>query len=74
MHAWVSATDAHRSAAHSAQWQDLELIFHQLLQHGNMRASRERVVYASRKHSCMRVLGPRMQHASMYENAQTIIS
>ena len=30
-----------RSAAHSAEWQDLELIFRQLLQHRIMRESRE---------------------------------
>ena len=39
--------DYHRSAAHSAQWQELELILRQLLQHGNMLEKRERVVYAS---------------------------
>ena len=33
-------------SAHGAKWQDLELIFHRLLQHGNMRERRERVVYA----------------------------
>ena len=36
-----------RSAAHSAEWQDLELIFRQLLQHGNMRERREGVAHAS---------------------------
>ena len=46
-----------RSAAHGAQWQDLELIFCRLLQHGNMRAI---VVYASLRptetfmHACRR--------------------
>ena len=35
-----------RSAAHSAQWQDLELIFRRLSQHRNMRERRERVVCA----------------------------
>ena len=30
-----------RSAAHSAQWQELELIFSLLLQHGNMTERRE---------------------------------
>ena len=34
-----------RSAAHSAQWQDLELIFRRLLQHGNMHERREGVVH-----------------------------
>ena len=41
MHAW----DNNHSAAHGAQWQELELIFSWLLQHGNMRERRERVVY-----------------------------
>ena len=36
-----------RSTAHLEQWQDLELIFRRLLQHGNMRERRERVVHAS---------------------------
>ena len=36
-----------RSAAHSAQWQDLELIFFRLTQHRKRRASRERVAFAS---------------------------
>ena len=62
------------SAAHSAQWQDLELTFRQLLQHGNMRERRERVVYVSRKSSRMHVLGPRKLHVSVYKNAQKIIS
>ena len=34
---------------HSAEWQDLELIFCRLLQHGNMHKRREGVVYASLK-------------------------
>ena len=38
-----------RSAAHIAEWQDLELIFCQLLQHGNMRERREGVAHASLK-------------------------
>ena len=48
-----------RSTAHSAQCQDLELIFSRLLQHGNMRERRERVVYASLRptemfmHACL---------------------
>ena len=60
MHAWVSAMDGHRSAAHSAQWPDLELIFRRLLLHGNMLAKRKRVVNASHrpadtfKHVCIR--------------------
>ena len=36
-----------RSVAHGAQWQDLELILRQLLQHGNRRERTERVSYAS---------------------------
>ena len=48
------------STAHSAQWQELELIFSRLLQHGNMRERRERVVYAllipteTFMHACLR--------------------
>ena len=42
-----SAYDYDCSAAHGAQWQELELILHRLLQHGNMRKRRERLVYAS---------------------------
>ena len=42
----MHACDYDGSAAHSAQWQELELILHRLLQHGNMRERRERVVYA----------------------------
>ena len=36
-----------RSAAHRSRWQDLELIFLRLLQHGNRRARGESVVFAS---------------------------
>ena len=43
----MHACDYHRSAAHGAQWQELELIFRQLLQHGNMRERREGVAHAS---------------------------
>ena len=39
--------DYDRNAAHSAQWQDLELILRQLLQHRNTRYRRERVAYTS---------------------------
>ena len=39
--------DSDCSAAHGAQCQELELIFGRLLQHGNMRERRERVVHAS---------------------------
>ena len=51
-----------RSAAHSAQWQDLELIFCRLLQHGNMRERREGVAHASLRpaetfmHVCLRLM------------------
>ena len=60
MHAWVTATDADCGAAHSAQWQDLELIIRWLLQHGSMHKRRERVVHASLRptetfvHACLR--------------------
>ena len=43
----MHAYDYDRSAAHGAQWQELELTLRWLLQHGNMRERRERVVYAS---------------------------
>ena len=69
------------SAAHGAQWQDLELIllFCRLLQHGSMHARVLRVVYASHRptetfmHACLTV-GPRKLHVSVHKNAQTIIS
>ena len=41
--------DYNRSAAHCAQWQELELIFGRLLKHGNICARRERVVHASHR-------------------------
>ena len=56
----MHACDYNRSAAHSAQWQELELIFGQLLQHENMRERRERVVYVllipmeTFMHACLR--------------------
>ena len=49
-----------RSAAYGAHWQNLELKFRRLLQYGNMRARRGRVVYASLRptetciHGCIR--------------------
>ena len=49
-----------RNAAHGAQWQNLELKFRWLLQHGNRRARSVRVVHASLKptemfmHVCLR--------------------
>ena len=43
----MRAYDYDRSAAHGAQWQELELILRRLLQHGNTHERRERVVYAS---------------------------
>ena len=45
----MHACDYDRSAAHGAQWQELELIFGQLLQQGNIRERRERVVHASHR-------------------------
>ena len=44
---WSQPWKRDRSATHSAQWQDLELIFRRLLQHGNMRKRREGVEHAS---------------------------
>ena len=63
------------SDTHSAEWQDLEVIFRWILQYGIMRERRERVAYASLRptetlmHACQRKL-----HVSVYETAQTIIS
>ena len=69
--------DYDHSAAHSAQWQELELVFGRLLQHGNMRERRESVVYAllipTEKFMHAR-LGPQKLHMSVNENVQTIIS
>ena len=65
------------SAAHSAQWQELELIFGWLLQHGNMRERSKRVAHASLRpaETFMRaVVHLRKQHLSVYKNVQTIIS
>ena len=56
----MHACDYDRSAAHGAQWQELELIFGWLLQHGNMRERRERVAHVSLRpaetfmHACCR--------------------
>ena len=80
----MHACDYDCIAAHGAQWQELELIFGRLLQHGNMRERRERVVRERRervahaslnqwKRSCMRVVYPRKQNVSVYKNARTII-
>ena len=38
-----------RSAAHSAQWQDVELLFRRPTQHGNKRERRKVVAYASHR-------------------------
>ena len=43
----MHACDYDRSAAHGAQWQELELIFGRCLLHGNMCKRRERVGHAS---------------------------
>ena len=45
----MHACDYDRSAGHGSQWQELELIFGRLLQHGNMRERRERVVHVSHR-------------------------
>ena len=47
MHACLSKDVYNHSAAHRALWQDLELIFRRLFQHGNRPARRARIVYAS---------------------------
>ena len=60
MHACLNKNVCDRSAAPRAQWQDLELKFCRLLQHGKRRARRERVAYASLRpvetfmHACLR--------------------
>ena len=43
----MHAYDYDRSAAHGAQWQELEIILCWLLKHGNMRERTERVAHAS---------------------------
>ena len=56
----VGCLPCDRSTAHSAQWQDLELIFRRPSQHGKRCTRRERVVFASLRPSekfmraCMR--------------------
>ena len=73
----MHACDYNHSAAQGAQWQELELIFSQLLQHGNMRERRERVVYALLiptemfMHACLR---PTEAAHFCEQNAHTIIS
>ena len=63
--------------AHTAQWQELELIFGWPLQHGNMHEKRERVVYAllipmeTFMYAC---LSPTEAARFRERNAQTIIS
>ena len=59
-----------RSAAHSTQWQDLELH----LQHGAREGKGLRMrVWDHRKPCCARVWDPRKQHVSVYEtNANTL--
>ena len=43
----MHAFSYNRSAAHGAQWQELELILRRLLQHGNMSERRKGVAHAS---------------------------
>ena len=77
MHACLSKDVYDHSAAHRALWQDLELIFRRLFQHGNRPARRARIVYASlslQKRSCVRVWDPQKLHVSVYENVRTIVS
>ena len=66
------------SAGHSAQWQNLELIFGGLL-YISETGAREGIelrmrVWDHRKCSCTRVWDPRKLHISLYEKAQTIVS
>ena len=77
----MHACDYDRSAAHGAQWQELELIFGRLLQHGNIRERRDGSSVCvsngqldQRKRSCVRVVDPQKLQVSVYKNAQTIFS
>ena len=68
-----------RSAAHGAQWQDLELIFRRLLKNGKMRMRGDGVVYASLRPAetfmcaCLRPTSA-VSYVSVYENSQKIVS
>ena len=75
----MHACNFDRCAAQDAQWQELELIFGRLLQHGNMRKRREGssvciTVLDQLKRSCVRVVNPWKLHVSVNENAHTFVS
>ena len=76
MRVWINmhACDYDRSAAHGAQWQELELIFGQLLLHGNMRERRERVVHVSLRPTETFMRACRGPTEAAWFRAQTIIS
>ena len=77
----MHACDYDRSTAHGAQWQELELIFSWLLQHGNMRERRERVVYGllipteTFIHACLRPMeAARFRERKCANNHQLIVA
>ena len=76
----MHACDYDCSAAHGAQWQELELIFGRLLQHRNIRERRDRssvcTVHQLDQWKCswVCVVDPRKQQVSVYKNEQTIFS
>ena len=69
----------HRSAAHGAEWQDLELIFRRLLQNGNKRERREGVAHTSLRpaetfmHACRRPTEAARFHVRKGANIRQLI-
>ena len=59
------------SAARGAQWQNLEHNTETVAPEGKEECMRH---FDPWKRSCVRVLGPRKLHVSVYEYAQTVIS
>ena len=77
----MHACDYDSSAAHSAQWQELEQIFGRLLQHRNMRERRKRVVYVlltpteTLIHACLRPTeAARFREQKCANNHQLIVA
>ena len=68
-----------RSAAHSAQYQDLELILRRIVQHGNRRERKEIVVYESLRpaetfmRECPRPTGAACLRVQKCENNRQLI-
>ena len=75
--AWPRMRD--HSAAHSAECQNLELIFRRLLQHGNMGGRREEVAQASLRpaetfmHACRRPTEAACLRVQKYANNRQLI-